>query len=422
MAITDSQKIDYLFKKIGYGATKTDTNANKLAPNEAIPSPLLLRGDTVWKDSASVPAVRPSSSSSPVTVYLGSNVVETTEDNTATGDRTWKTGLTNWIPPQFGSTYLVSVYIHTSSDASNAAVISNKVFVTGSGNSDEWFFDYESGVLNFIGTNFPNGKSFSGKSVYIEGARYTGNLGVGGSTGAFTFVDNRMQTTNTNEEIIIEPARSGYVTIDATSGLIVPVGTTGQRPTGQAGMLRFNSGSTVIEVYNGSAWTNVGAGGSSITLDEFTGDDTDTTFNLSATATVDSLIVSINGVVQATTTYSISGTTLTFSEAPASNDTIQTRNFFSGATVDIANLKDADSDTKIQLEEGTDDDTIRFDAAGTEVATMTSAKTAFSTAVQLASMTTTQRNALSAANGMLIYNTTDNKFQGYENGGWANLI
>ena len=37
MTITDNQKIDYLFKKIGYGATKTDTNAQKLAPNEAIP-------------------------------------------------------------------------------------------------------------------------------------------------------------------------------------------------------------------------------------------------------------------------------------------------------------------------------------------------------------------------------------------------
>jgi len=268
----------------------------------------------------------------------------------------------------------------------------------------------------------PNGKSFSGKSVYVEGARYVGDYGVGESTGAFTFTDNRMQTTNTNEEIIIEPAGTGYVAIDATSGLIVPVGTTGQRPTGQAGMLRFNSGSNVVEVYNGSAWTNVGAGGSSIVLDEFAGDDSDTTFSLTSTATVASLLVSINGVVQETDTYAVSGTTLTFSEAPATGDSIQTRNFFSGATVDVAKLQDADSDTKIQLEEGTDDDTIRFDAAGTEVATMTSAKTAFSTAVQLASMTTTQRNALSAANGMLIYNTTDNKFQGYENGGWANLI
>ena len=42
--------------------------------------------------------------------------------------------------------------------------------------------------------------------------------------------------------------------------------------------------------------------------------------------------------------------------------------------------------------------------------------------LRLANLTTTERNALTAANGMIIYNTTDNKFQGYENGGWANLI
>mgnify|MGYP006233777183 CR=1 FL=1 len=64
MAITDNQKLDYLFKKVGYGATKTDTNANKLAPNEAIPSPLLIRGDRVWQQSGSIPAVRPATSAS----------------------------------------------------------------------------------------------------------------------------------------------------------------------------------------------------------------------------------------------------------------------------------------------------------------------------------------------------------------------
>ena len=42
--------------------------------------------------------------------------------------------------------------------------------------------------------------------------------------------------------------------------------------------------------------------------------------------------------------------------------------------------------------------------------------------VQLKGSTTTQRNALTAANGMVVYNSTDNKFQGYENGSWANLI
>ena len=42
--------------------------------------------------------------------------------------------------------------------------------------------------------------------------------------------------------------------------------------------------------------------------------------------------------------------------------------------------------------------------------------------MQFGSYTTTERNAITAANGMVIYNTTDNKFQGYENGAWANLI
>jgi hypothetical protein len=41
---------------------------------------------------------------------------------------------------------------------------------------------------------------------------------------------------------------------------------------------------------------------------------------------------------------------------------------------------------------------------------------------RLASLTTTERDALSAVNGDLIYNSTLNKFQGYENGAWANLI
>lgn len=44
------------------------------------------------------------------------------------------------------------------------------------------------------------------------------------------------------------------------------------------------------------------------------------------------------------------------------------------------------------------------------------------TPIKLASFTTTERNALVPENGDIIYNTTDNKFQGYENGAWANLI
>ena len=121
MAIADAKKVDYLWKKIGYGATKTDTNANKAAPNEAIASPLLLRGDKTWNQASSIPATQPGSSSGVVTVYPTSAPDEASNDATAATNRSWKTGLTDWIPPEFGATYGVKVYIHTAGDAGNAA-------------------------------------------------------------------------------------------------------------------------------------------------------------------------------------------------------------------------------------------------------------------------------------------------------------
>ena len=42
--------------------------------------------------------------------------------------------------------------------------------------------------------------------------------------------------------------------------------------------------------------------------------------------------------------------------------------------------------------------------------------------VQLGYYTQAERDNISAVNGMIIYNTTDNKFQGYENGSWVNLV
>ena len=208
MAITDAKKVDYLWKKVGYGATKTDTNDNKKAPNEAIASPLLVRGDNVWVEANSIPAVLPGTSSDIVTVYPTSNPRECVVDATATANRSWKTNLTDWIPPELGSTYQVKVYIHTASDAGNAASGGDQVFATGSGNNDEWFFDYQSGVLHFIGTNLPNGISFTGKSVYISGGRYTGVKGV-----------NQIDK------------------IETTDGLVLPTGTTAQRSTTEQGVI-----------------------------------------------------------------------------------------------------------------------------------------------------------------------------------------
>ena len=42
--------------------------------------------------------------------------------------------------------------------------------------------------------------------------------------------------------------------------------------------------------------------------------------------------------------------------------------------------------------------------------------------LKLGQFTTVERDALSAENGMLIYNTTDNRLQGYQNGAWVNIV
>ena len=212
MAISDAKKVDYLWKKLGYGATKTDTNANKGAPNEAIASPLLLRGDKTWNEANNIPGVMPGSSAGIVTVYPTSAPDETTMDNTATTNRTWKTGLTDWVPPEFGSTYGAKIYIHTSGDAGNAAGSGTRVFAAGSGNNDEYFFDYQSGVVHFIGTNLPNGVNFSGKSVYVSGARYTGPTGIQNvaiEKGNFEFNTNTLQNTATNADMTFATQGTG---------------------------------------------------------------------------------------------------------------------------------------------------------------------------------------------------------------------
>jgi hypothetical protein len=322
MAITDAKKVDYLWKKIGYGATKTDTNANKLAPNEAIASPLLLRGDKTWNQASSIPAVLPGSSSGVVTVYPTSNPNETTADATATANRTWKTGLTDWIPPEFGSTYQVKVYIHTSGDAAGATG-GDQVFATGSGNNDEWFFDYQSGVLHFIGANLPNGVSFTGKSVYISGGRYTGTLGLQNNvadTGDFTFSGNTISTSSSNADFELSAAGTGQYVFTSDTGVVLPTGNTAARPSPQEGVIRFNTETSEYEVSkDGSTWTNLrtDADAADVSKDIFSGDGSTQTFTMSITPTDENtIVVYVDGVMQEPDqNYTITGTTIDFGEA-----------------------------------------------------------------------------------------------------------
>lgn len=198
MAISIQQKIDYLLKKIGYSSSKTGIaedstlSGTKKAPfAEPIASPLVISNTGLWFESERIPIIPPLSdyfivpgegypTYKLIEVYGNSNAFRMTEDNTVSGKRSFiareiygdntSPNVINWIDTQFGSEYIVEVY---AGDPSSGG---NKLSAGGSGNNDEWFFDYSSGVLNFPGTNVPS-PVLSGIDVYIKGWRYVGTVG-----------------------------------------------------------------------------------------------------------------------------------------------------------------------------------------------------------------------------------------------------
>ena len=123
--------------------------------------------------------------------------------------------------------------------------------------------------------------------------------------------------------------------VDATDSFLVAAGTTAQRPgSAVAGMMRWNSSVSKLEYFDGSEWKFMTAEFTVISADSFSGDGSTVAFTISNSATTAQAVVSINGVVQIpTTAYGVSGTTLTFTEAPASGDVIDVRTITTTTTV-----------------------------------------------------------------------------------------
>jgi hypothetical protein len=224
-SFNESQKIDYLWKKVGYGVTKTAEPASKEAFNESIPSPLLYRGDLIWTQSGDIPASPPASTTSLVQVYKDgggagySPTVQCTEDLTAPDNQTWKTNLINWIPTQFGDNYLVQVYAGPTG-LTNPQTAGTKLFGAGSGSDDTWFFDYQSGVLNFNGATIPTAiGTGTANTIYVVGYRYVGEYGVD-----TTFISNGTSNVNiatANGNITMGVNGTGNVAVISNTGAYI---------------------------------------------------------------------------------------------------------------------------------------------------------------------------------------------------------
>ena len=247
--------------------------------------------------------------------------------------------------------------------------------------------------------------------------------------------------------------------------------------TGANGMMLYNSTDNIFQIYENGAWVAMrdgvgggGGGGASsftnigISADDSTirlineGESVGILGGTAITTTSDAEgNITINGVAQDFTWASITSTPTTLSGYGITDAATSAQGALADSAVQPATLGnftftssvlDSSDSSAITITPSVvissdltvENDLVvsntvtadKFISTGTETPeisasanlnlTAGNAVVVTSSALRMASFTTTERNALAAQNGDIIYNTTDNKFQGYENGAWANLI
>ena len=195
-----------------------------------------------------------------------------------------------------------------------------------------------------------------GEGAVINSTGSTETFQVKSSTsGNVAIFANLSGGTSTTESVIIGGANTVVqagvtLKVGSQTTMMIPVGPTAARPSNLfgagydvVGMMRYNTTINNIEFYDGTQWQSSGSTFTVISDRQFSGntaggygnvDGTNTVFTLQSNATTSGTIVSINGVIQfPTLAYSVSGTTLTFTEPPAPTDIIDARILTTTTTV-----------------------------------------------------------------------------------------
>ena len=175
------------------------------------------------------------------------------------------------------------------------------------------------GNVNINNLLSPVANADAATKFYVD--TVTGNITA--NLGNIAIANTTISPIVTPGNITLKTTANSTVIIDTTSGLVLPVGNTAQRPTGVTGTVRFNTDSDRAEIYDGTEWDSLTG---NVTAQLVNGDGSTLVFVLDRDSTTAATLVIINGVVQMpTTAYSVSGNTLTFTQAPAISDAVDIR-------------------------------------------------------------------------------------------------
>jgi hypothetical protein len=158
--------------------------------------------------------------------------------------------------------------------ASGTVIVSN-LSGTGSSSSSSWTININQTVANsnMVSTSVILNVTNVASGTIINGVALTGTglsagtaiVGTGtGSGGTGTYYVKPAQNVSST---VITGALSGSVKFNGTYGVVIPVGTSTNRPTvgyQETGMIRYNTDLSAVEVYNGVAWASVAGSSSGI--------------------------------------------------------------------------------------------------------------------------------------------------------------
>jgi hypothetical protein len=228
-------------------------------------------------------------------------------------------------------------------DTSPTGIVAGEFAIIETGNVDD---ADNSRLYLWSGTAYTYVNDLSGAAGITGPAGTTGFTGSAGSSGTTGF------TGSAGADGVI-----GYNGSAGTNGFTGSIGFTGSAgPQGDVGFVgsQGTPGEAAAIGYTGSqgfvgsqgAQGVPGIATSSLVVDTFAGTGTQVAFELSTTPTgINQTLVNIDGVAQLKSSYSLSGSTLTFSEAPADGADIEVTVFVYGTSAFVNRIYAGDGTT-----------------------------------------------------------------------------